>query len=1195
MICVADAGRSHKMACAHLLHIERNAGCGINFIRQEFTMFESSLPRWRGFRSTIVQALCVLVLVLTAQTFAQPGALMHANTLSNNRKSNQSKSWYHDGKWWAIAPDVTKNADYIWRYDGGGVWTRMSNKLEKGSLNHYDVFMDSQTGELAVVRSHTKYTKFYRYLYNSGSWSLQLSTVLYNFGNPDNNNPCSLTKAKNGEFWVFQVLDSTVQARYSSDGGATWAPKFRLSSKKLKSERGTTAAVSFSRFGNNLLGVAYGEIGATGVNTQYGFFFHRETDPYNVWVDETANLPLLGNEKGNNQLSLATDKQGYVYMFTRNFGGNAASPRNTLYKRTANKTWQAFAVNLNGDNHKWNAPVVAVDTTDQVLIVAGIRLDSSFAEYKCVPLGQEASLLNAPRAVLMQNGADVLEDLNFPRQQVNSLSGLLSTAGNATQNKTWFYVFFKNPVVPIQVHAVDVDTNEVNAKGRYTIPITLTDLQDGTLTAGLSTISIRFTASVNVPASINPSHVTVNGVAAASVSTTPLVKEVMITPANTIAGNASVTIIIDSLACILNKQKPGWDSLQVWTSAQPIPVYSPPFSLIMATTKVRAALVRPEPTLPNSPAAYTIGFRLGRHGRMVGGQDTLRIGFDAQTKVAHGTLNGVLVNSTSANATGDSASKKVVINLPASLQLANEDTVTVQLTANMLTNPALTGLHTLLVSTSVETCQVASLPYEIGAVDTCGTPIPGTNGTFARNNQSKTFYHGGTWWLIAQAQADNDWYLWKFDGIGWTQGLKISEYSKDRPDVWLESSKNKAYVLLPGTTTTKFLLLQYSGSAWSLDSDYPTTVNLVQNDEMHLVRAKDGDFWVFWTADSTVWAQRSDDEGETWFPAVRIRKLHVLTALTDAVQTKIGGSNSIGVGYAENSSSSSARYGFLYHKDGDADSVWTDETDSKLAPIQPAGTSADNHINMATHNNEVFMIVKTKGGSGAVTKNALFHRNSGGTWSRYDIILGNGWTRPVVTLDVTNNVLYAFGIREGATKVIEMKRVGLGNYGSLLAAPIDTVICNHPDNFFDISLPMHTVTSASNLLLVAENDTKNQLWFKQLLLAPLAKTAEDKEEETISAPLIDDYKLQASVYPNPFNPRTAIQFTLPQSARVKLQIFNLSGQLLRTLVNEELPAGAHQRRWNARDESGRRVASGTYLYRLQVGPNVLTGNMQLLK
>jgi ligand-binding sensor domain-containing protein len=70
-------------------------------------------------------------------------------------------------------------------------------------------------------------------------------------------------------------------------------------------------------------------------------------------------------------------------------------------------------------------------------------------------------------------------------------------------------------------------------------------------------------------------------------------------------------------------------------------------------------------------------------------------------------------------------------------------------------------------------------------------------------------------------------------------------------------------------------------------------------------------------------------------------------------------------------------------------------------------------------------------------------------------------------------------------------------------------------------------------------------------------------------------------YPNPFNPATVIEFALEKPADVELTIFALSGQTVRTLVSGNMPAGVHAVRWDGRDDSGKRVSSATYFYRLQ--------------
>jgi flagellar hook capping protein FlgD len=71
-------------------------------------------------------------------------------------------------------------------------------------------------------------------------------------------------------------------------------------------------------------------------------------------------------------------------------------------------------------------------------------------------------------------------------------------------------------------------------------------------------------------------------------------------------------------------------------------------------------------------------------------------------------------------------------------------------------------------------------------------------------------------------------------------------------------------------------------------------------------------------------------------------------------------------------------------------------------------------------------------------------------------------------------------------------------------------------------------------------------------------------------------------YPNPFNPETVISFQLSEDSKVVLSIYNIKGQLVRTLVNETKSAGEHNTIWNGRDFNQKTVSSGIYLYKLKV-------------
>jgi hypothetical protein len=84
-------------------------------------------------------------------------------------------------------------------------------------------------------------------------------------------------------------------------------------------------------------------------------------------------------------------------------------------------------------------------------------------------------------------------------------------------------------------------------------------------------------------------------------------------------------------------------------------------------------------------------------------------------------------------------------------------------------------------------------------------------------------------------------------------------------------------------------------------------------------------------------------------------------------------------------------------------------------------------------------------------------------------------------------------------------------------------------------------------------------------------------------------------YPNPFNPTTSIKYQLANNANVKLVVYNMLGQVVKTLVNQEQEAGYYTIRWNGTNEFGGKVSSGIYIYRIIAGDFISTVKMNLLK
>ena len=95
------------------------------------------------------------------------------------------------------------------------------------------------------------------------------------------------------------------------------------------------------------------------------------------------------------------------------------------------------------------------------------------------------------------------------------------------------------------------------------------------------------------------------------------------------------------------------------------------------------------------------------------------------------------------------------------------------------------------------------------------------------------------------------------------------------------------------------------------------------------------------------------------------------------------------------------------------------------------------------------------------------------------------------------------------------------------------------------------------------------------------------EDNIITLP--NEYKLLQN-YPNPFNPLTRIRYSIPLSSNVLIRVFDILGNKIETLVNEQKPVGTYEITWYAKY-----LPSGIYFYRLQAGSFVETKKMVLLR
>ncbi len=98
----------------------------------------------------------------------------------------------------------------------------------------------------------------------------------------------------------------------------------------------------------------------------------------------------------------------------------------------------------------------------------------------------------------------------------------------------------------------------------------------------------------------------------------------------------------------------------------------------------------------------------------------------------------------------------------------------------------------------------------------------------------------------------------------------------------------------------------------------------------------------------------------------------------------------------------------------------------------------------------------------------------------------------------------------------------------------------------------------------------------------------------VNSQLPTEYKLNQN-YPNPFNPSTKINFAIPEVSDVRLNIYNLLGQTIITLVEDQLAPGRYEIKWNGLDASNQQVASGVYFYELKANKFIVQKKMLFLR
>jgi hypothetical protein len=631
----------------------------------------------------------------------------------------------------------------------------------------------------------------------------------------------------------------------------------------------------------------------------------------------------------------------------------------------------------------------------------------------------------------------------------------------------------------------------------------------------------------------------------------------------------------------------------IWYNALPIAGSgvdggASPYSLIVNN-------VTATPNFSGQIAEYNVQLTLGASGALSGGIGTISITWPSGTIIPAAMASAaVTVNGSPAGGmTTDQALRRVTVTVPSAL--ANNASVTLIFTSGAgIVNPSAPASYQLQAQTSAEVTTVNSAHFFIeSSLPPAGALTDvNTAATLAKSNQSKLFYFQSAWWLVAFDANATDWFLWKFQDGVWSRDLKIETRSTARIDAVLETANNRLYYVSSHESATQFGRLLYSNGAWTQELALVDIENFGDGggSPVSLTRANNGELWLFRLNGSALEAKLSTNNGATWSSTITLKSgLTGSGGVTDGTAFPEGGANFAGVFYGMAAANGGASFGFLRHRNGDPSSVWTDES-SALAFF--GNERADDWVSVAKADNGRLFVL-TRNSNAAATgevKNTLYKRNSSSSWSKFKVNTSAEWSSPAVGIDDTNDRVYVMGIRATAPNHAEYKFCNFGSESALETQSAAVLLNNNGDAFSDLTAPGKSVYSASGLLVCGGNLTGDNVWYQQINFS-VPKAAADGDTEVGN----DDELPAVAVYPNPFNPATTIRFKLNAPALVTLQIFDLRGALVKTLVERELDAGVHEQRWNGRDNFGRAVASGMYFYRLRIGAELFRGRLEMLK
>ncbi|HET7030618.1 MAG TPA: PKD domain-containing protein [Candidatus Limnocylindrales bacterium] len=357
--------------------------------------------------------------------------------------------------------------------------------------------------------------------------------------------------------------------------------------------------------------------------------------------------------------------------------------------------------------------------------------------------------------------------------------------------------------------------------------------------------------------------------------------------------------------------------------------------------------------------------------------------------------------------------------------------------------------------------------------------------------ESKLWYADGTWWGSMWSSSASAFRIFRLNGAGsaWTDtGVTIDTRSNSRADALWDGSK--LYIAshevasdsshnTAGRPGRLYRFSYDSGSkTYSLDAGFPAQINTIATETLVIDKDSTGTIWATWTQGKAVKVAHTAGSDTAWSAPITPAVTGASAMSSDDVSSLVRfGGNRIGVMWSNQSTS---HMYFSTHVDGTPDTAWT----ASEAATSGSG-SADDHINLKTDSaGRVYAAVKTSLTSSSATLTQLLVRSTGGSWtaSRFGTVAGSN-TRPIVLIDEANGLVHMFATgpypgkssgQSGGTIYEKTAPLNAISFTTGTGTPIIQDPTSADMN--DASSTKQNVTSASGIVVIATNDSKDFYW-----------------------------------------------------------------------------------------------------------------------